>query len=170
MTILDNASQLLRAFSHFIGPVAFDGPTRFDAIARNHTVRVVLADIAQAAATDNIVASGFLTVPAWMTDGIEITAVRLKPNAALTAHAANNKTITVAKHTAAGAGTTIATGVTTAGGTGSWVALTDVVLAVSATLATRSMAAGQQLSVSAVSAAAGVALPRTILEVEYREL
>lgn len=92
-----------------------------------------------------------------------IDTVRLIPNGALTADAANNATLTVSYDDGAGgANTNIASGTTTAGGTGSWVAGTAITLTI-ATTGGVSVAAGKYITFAITKAMAGVVVPEFTL-------
>lgn len=166
MTTMDDLGQLARQLAQHLG---FTHETRAEFSLREHTL-TWNKELADAAAGTATVELPIFHVPAGMVDGIEITRVLIKPNASLAADANDNVTLTVSKRTGAGAATVVATAITTAGGTGSWVALTDVTIALSATLANRQLAAGDQLTFLISKAMAGKAVPACTLYIEYKEL
>lgn len=102
---------------------------------------------------------------------LQVTAVRIVPFAALTAHDTNYKTVSLFRRLAAAAAVSVAA-VTTkiTGGTGDWVALTPIAVTLSATAANTIVAPGEDLSLSLVHAASGVAVPVLAITVEYYEL
>lgn len=100
-----------------------------------------------------------------------ITAISVIPGAALTADDTNYKTLTFGTNNGAGgAVTTVAAQTTKAtGGSGSWVAGTKLTIALSATIANRSFAAGSQFQLAITHAGSGVAEPIYTVVVEYTE-
>lgn len=105
------------------------------------------------------------------TNSIVVTSVRIVPFAALTAHDTNYKTISLNRRLSAATAVAVAT-VTTkiTGGTGDWVALTPITMTLSSTAADRIVATLEDLSLSLVHSASGVAVPVMALTVEYYEL
>lgn len=105
-------------------------------------------------------------------NNIEVTSCVLVPYGALTADATNNATVSLeANDGAGGAATTVASGVTTAGGTGTWTAGTRIPLTLSATLANRivsGLAAERWLGMTIAKGGTGVAVPSCKLVIQYR--
>lgn len=101
---------------------------------------------------------------------LQVTAVRLVPFAALTAHADNYKTVSINRRLAAAAAVVVASRATTVLDTGDWVALTPITLTLSATAANTIVAPGENLSLHLVHTASGVAVPVCAITVEYYEL
>lgn len=77
---------------------------------------------------------------------------------AVTAHATTNAVFTLAKRTAGGAATTLATDVTTSGGTGSLTAFAPVDLPLSTAAGALDLAAGDSITFKAIKGSTGVAL------------
>jgi hypothetical protein len=104
------------------------------------------------------------------TSTLTITAVKLTPFAALTAHDTDYKTVALNRRVAAGAATVIAS-VTTkiTGGTGNWVALTPFSLTLSSTAADLVVPTLGDLSLHLVHSGSGVAVPVCAVTIEYFE-
>ncbi len=91
----------------------------------------------------------------------------VNPQGALTADATNNATIKVVKGDGAGGAETIcASAVTTAGGTGNWVAGAKEPLTLSATVADTRIAKGGVLGFSIAKGGTGVAVPISSITVD----
>jgi hypothetical protein len=87
----------------------------------------------------------------------QVTQVLFTAPIGVTAAASNNLTVTISKRTAGGAATVVATGVTTAGGLGTLVALAPVVIPLSTVAGAVILADGDTLTATLVKNASGVA-------------
>lgn len=124
-------------------------------IRRTIVLEKAAADGAAATATTSDAAPGFVAP----TDG-RLLGAKFLPHAALTADPTNNATLSVDKRDGAGgAATQMATGTTTAGGTGSFVTAVPVALTLSATLANLRWAKNQLVSFAISKGGTGVVVP-----------
>lgn len=99
------------------------------------------------------------------TAGMNIASVQVVPSASLTASDTLFRTITVAKRTAGGSPTTIATATTKtsgSGGTGNWTAFVPVVIPLSTGAF---IAAGDVVTLTIAHASTGTAVPASQLEI-----
>jgi hypothetical protein len=117
---------------------------------------------AAAAVAETHVAS----IPAAQT----LTALRIRPDAALTADDTNFDTITVSTRTSSGGSKTTLGSITTktagSGGTGNWTAFVDVTIPITGSAV---LAAGMEITCEASLGGAGVALPGLTLRAEVRQ-
>lgn len=124
-------------------------------IRRTIVLEKAAADGGAGTATTSDAAPAFVAP----TDG-RLLGAKFVPHAALTADPTNNATLSVDKRDGAGgAATQMATGTTTAGGTGSFVAAVPVALTPSAVAATVRWAKNQLVSFAISKAGTGVIVP-----------
>jgi hypothetical protein len=98
---------------------------------------------------------------------VQIVAVRYIPDAALTADASNNATITIKRRNADGTNAvTVAAVTTSVAGSGSWTQW--VAVALTLTAANTSMAPGQFLTIAITKAGTGVVVPAGSLQIDYQ--
>lgn len=165
MTELDDIVQRARANHHDLNQ------TRAERKLRRH-VFVFLKEADDGAASTATAERAIFRVPAHMTNGIELISVHYTPDAAVTADAANNATITFGKRDGAGgARTSLATYTSDVAG-GSLVAHTPKALtnAAGAGTSTMQMAAGFVITEEITKAGTGVALQAGCFSVVYDEL
>jgi hypothetical protein len=155
-TYKEISKWILSAFAHSLS----GGEAGADYMLRNGVVRLRAQDIPDAAATDTWARTVLVADKA-----MNITAVKIIPDASLTANDTNYATLSFATGpvgtiTSRDSFTTKITG-----GSGDWVANTAEAFTVAT--ATDSLAAGEVMTVSKAVTAAGVIVPAHMIEIHW---
>jgi hypothetical protein len=155
-TYKEISDWILSAFAHSIS----GGQAIVDYMLRNHVTRVRAQDIPDAAATDTWARTILVADKA-----MNITAVKIIPDAGLTAHDTNYATLSFATGPVGTIASKDSFTTKITGGSGDWVANTAEAFTV--VTATDSLAVGEVLTVSKAVAAAGVIVPAHMIEVHW---
>jgi hypothetical protein len=136
----------------------FTSPSQSPTYSRSFALQGAAAAIAE---------THVASIPAAQT----LTALRIRPDAALTANDTNFDTITVSTRDASGGSKTTLGSITTktsgaAGGTGNWTAFVDVTIAITGSAV---LSAGMEIVVEAALGGSGVALPGMTVRAETRQ-
>jgi hypothetical protein len=155
-TYKEIVNWILAPFAHSLT----GGQTAVDYMVRNGVVRLRAQDIPDAAATDTWARTVLVADKA-----MNITAVKIIPDAALTAHDTNYATLSFATGPVGTIASKDSFTTKITGGSGDWVANTAESFTV--VTATDSLAEGEVMTVSKAVAAAGVIIPAHTIEIHY---